>query len=40
MGNEGSVLKMLDLKTEKFIEFQKDIIEQLKKLEQDAEDQK
>jgi hypothetical protein len=31
---------MPDLKTDKFTEFQKDIIEQLKKLEQDAEDQK
>jgi len=31
---------MPDLKANKFTEFQKDIIEQLKKLEQDAEDQK
>jgi hypothetical protein len=38
--NEGSILKMPDLKTDKFTELQKEGIEQLKRLEQEAEEQK
>ncbi len=37
--DDGSVLKMPDFKANKFTKFHKDVIEQLKKLEQDAKDQ-